>query len=89
MCHNAKYQLKAKLLGNVATLSPGETRLASTLNALPTATNRTWEYWTQRLERADCCRPISPRRVADPGQRHRAKHSHELWNCSGRTGGAR
>jgi HCOMODA/2-hydroxy-3-carboxy-muconic semialdehyde decarboxylase len=52
MCQNAEYQFKAKMLGDVATLTPGETRLASTLNALPNVTNRTWEYWTQRLDRA-------------------------------------
>jgi ribulose-5-phosphate 4-epimerase/fuculose-1-phosphate aldolase len=52
MCQNAEYQLKAKLLGDVATLTPGETRLASVLNALPNVTNRTWEYWTLRLDRS-------------------------------------
>ena len=52
MCQNAEYQLKAKLLGDVATLTAGETRLASTLNALPNVTNRTWEYWTLRLDKA-------------------------------------
>jgi ribulose-5-phosphate 4-epimerase/fuculose-1-phosphate aldolase len=51
MCQNAEYQLKAKMLGDVATLTPGETRLASTLNALPNVTNRTWEYWTLRLDK--------------------------------------
>jgi ribulose-5-phosphate 4-epimerase/fuculose-1-phosphate aldolase len=53
MCQNAEYQLKAQLLGKVVTLTPGETRLASTLNALPNVTNRTWEYWTLRLDKAD------------------------------------
>jgi ribulose-5-phosphate 4-epimerase/fuculose-1-phosphate aldolase len=52
MCQNAEYQLKAQLLGKVVTLTPGETRLASTLNALPNVTNRTWEYWTLRLDKA-------------------------------------
>jgi len=52
MCQNAEYQLKAKMLGEVATLTAGETRLASALNALPNVTNRTWEYWTLRLDRA-------------------------------------
>jgi ribulose-5-phosphate 4-epimerase/fuculose-1-phosphate aldolase len=51
MCQNADYQLKAKLLGDVTTLTPGETRMASSLNALPNVTNRTWEYWTLRLDR--------------------------------------
>ena len=52
MCQNAEYQFRAHLLGKVATLTPGETRLASTLNALPNVTNRTWEYWTLRLAKA-------------------------------------
>src|ERR1700674_1216406 len=52
MCQNAEYQLRAHLLGKVATLTAGETRLASTLNALPNVTNRTWEYWTLRLDKA-------------------------------------
>jgi ribulose-5-phosphate 4-epimerase/fuculose-1-phosphate aldolase len=52
MCHNAEYQLRAQLLGKVATLTAGETRLAGSLNAMPNVTNRTWEYWTLRLGRA-------------------------------------
>jgi ribulose-5-phosphate 4-epimerase/fuculose-1-phosphate aldolase len=52
MCQNAEYQLRAQLLGKVVTLTSGETRLASTLNALPNVTNRTWEYWTLRLDKA-------------------------------------
>jgi HCOMODA/2-hydroxy-3-carboxy-muconic semialdehyde decarboxylase len=52
MCHNAEYQLRAQLLGKVPTLTTGETRLAGTINAMPNVTNRTWEYWTLRLEKA-------------------------------------
>jgi len=52
MCQNADYQLGAQLLGKVATLSAGETKLAGTLNAMPNVTNRTWEYWTLRLAEA-------------------------------------
>jgi HCOMODA/2-hydroxy-3-carboxy-muconic semialdehyde decarboxylase len=59
MCHNASYQLQAKLLGNVTTLSPGEIRLAGTLITLPTATSRTWEYWTLRLQRAGLLPPAA------------------------------
>ena len=33
-------------------LTPGEVKLASTLNALPNVTGRTWEYWTMRLAEA-------------------------------------
>ena len=68
MCQNAEYQLKARLLGEVTTLTSGETRLASVLNALPNVTNRTWEYWTQRLDRAGglppAARPARARRRA-------------------------
>lgn len=52
MCHNAEYQLRAQLLGRLATLTPGETRLAGVINAMPNVTNRTWEYWTLRLGKA-------------------------------------
>jgi len=52
MCQNAAYQLQAQLLGKVATLTAGEIRLAGSINAMPNVTNRTWEYWTLRLERA-------------------------------------
>lgn len=52
MCQNADYQLRAHMLGKVASLTPGETKLAGVINAMPTVTNRTWEYWTQRLARA-------------------------------------
>jgi ribulose-5-phosphate 4-epimerase/fuculose-1-phosphate aldolase len=51
MCQNARYQLEAQLLGKVATLTPGETKMAGSLNALPNVTNRTWEYWTLRLDK--------------------------------------
>jgi ribulose-5-phosphate 4-epimerase/fuculose-1-phosphate aldolase len=72
MCQNAEYQLKAKLIGNVATLTPGETKLASTLNALPTVTNRTWEYWTLRLNRVG---GLPPPAKTGRGQARRAAAS--------------
>jgi HCOMODA/2-hydroxy-3-carboxy-muconic semialdehyde decarboxylase len=52
MAQNAEHQLRASLLGEVTTLTAGEIRLASTLNALPNVTGRTWEYWTLRLQRS-------------------------------------
>src|SRR5262249_12707939 len=69
MCQNADYQLKAKALGNVATLTAGEARLAGVINALPNVTNRTWEYWTQRLEQAGV---MPPRAKSKPPARRRA-----------------
>ena len=73
MCQNADYQLKAHLLGKVVTLTPGETRLASALNALPNVTNRTWEYWTGRL---------------DQGRRHAAARGAGESASAGRIGKA-
>ncbi|HEY7664097.1 MAG TPA: class II aldolase/adducin family protein, partial [Xanthobacteraceae bacterium] len=68
MCHNAEYQLRAQLLGRLATLTPGETRLAGVINAMPNVTNRTWEYWTLRLDKAGGL----PARAASPKARPRA-----------------
>jgi ribulose-5-phosphate 4-epimerase/fuculose-1-phosphate aldolase len=73
MCQNAEYQLKAKLIGDVTTLTAGEIRLAGSLNALPNVTNRTWEYWTLRLGRAGGLPPRAsatskPRRPAAPAK---------------------
>ncbi len=52
ICQNADYQLRAMALGAPEPLYPGEIKLASTLNGLPNVVNRTWEYWTMRLEAA-------------------------------------
>jgi hypothetical protein len=69
MCHNAEYQLRAQLLGRVATLTPGETRLAGSINAMPNVTDRTWEYWTLRLDKAG---GLPPRAAARSRARPRA-----------------
>ena len=66
MCQNAHYQLHAHLLGKVATLSAGESRLAGSLNAMPNVTNRTWEYWTLRLDRAGGLPPRAAKSKARP-----------------------
>jgi hypothetical protein len=42
-------------------LTPGETRLAGSLNALPNVVGRTWEYWSHRLAEAG---RLPPRRAA-------------------------
>jgi HCOMODA/2-hydroxy-3-carboxy-muconic semialdehyde decarboxylase len=64
MCQNAQYQLQAHLLGKVVPMSPGETRLAGTINAMPNVTGRTWEYWTTRLARAGMLPPKAKSRPA-------------------------
>ena len=61
MCQNAVYQLQAHMLGKVDKLSPGEVKLAGTLNALPNVSGRTWEYWTMRLADAGDCRHVRAR----------------------------
>ena len=63
MCQNAVYQLQASLLGKVDTLSPGEVRLAGSLNALPNVSGRTWEYWTMRLADAGRLPPAAAKPV--------------------------
>ena len=87
MCQNAEYQLKAQLLGKVATLTPGETRLASTLNALPNVTNRTWEYWTLRLDKAGGLppQPGSARKAAARPQAASAGHKSSNKRSSNQT----
>jgi len=57
ICQNADYQLRALTLGTPEPLHPGEVKLASTLNALPNVVNRTWEYWSMRLEAAGAMPP--------------------------------
>lgn len=51
-CRNAEYQFAAQMLGKVVPLRPGEVDKSSQINAMPTATFRTWEYWSVRLEKA-------------------------------------
>lgn len=51
-CRNAEFQFMAKMLGNVSPLRPGEVDKASQINAMPTATFRTWEYWSARLDKS-------------------------------------
>jgi len=73
MCQNAEYQWRAHLLGAVDTLRPGEVKLAGVINALPTVTGRTWEYWSARLEAAG---GMPPRKsAAKPSRRPMPKGS--------------
>jgi hypothetical protein len=67
MCQNAVYQLQAHLLGKVVPLTPGETRLAGSLNALPNVVGRTWEYWSHRLADAGRLPPAPARGKSKPG----------------------
>ncbi len=71
-CRNAEFQFQAQALGTIAPLSPGEIERAGKLGSLPTATDRTWEYWAMRLEKAGKGLGLAARR-AGGGKRARVK----------------
>ncbi|HLH96630.1 MAG TPA: class II aldolase/adducin family protein [Xanthobacteraceae bacterium] len=73
MCQNAIYQLQAHLLGNVAPLTGGETKLAGSLNALPNVVGRTWEYWSHRLAEAGRLPPALPAAKQRPSRQSAAR----------------
>jgi HCOMODA/2-hydroxy-3-carboxy-muconic semialdehyde decarboxylase len=49
---NAEYQVRAMAIGSIASLSPGETELASQLVTKTTGLTRSWEYWSMRVAKA-------------------------------------
>jgi hypothetical protein len=70
--------LQAQLLGKVMALTPGETRLAGSINAMPNVVGRTWEYWSCRLAESG---RLPPRRRAG-----KAKSPPVPRSASGRAG---
>jgi ribulose-5-phosphate 4-epimerase/fuculose-1-phosphate aldolase len=77
LCDNARYQLQAQLLGKVNPLTPGETRLAGSINAMPNVTGRTWEYWSMRLDRAGLMPPAAAR-IRKPVTKARTKATRQV-----------
>ena len=65
---NAEYQVRALSLGAVASLSPGETRMAGQIGTQTTGVTRSWEYWSMRVAKARGT-PVA----AKPAKRARAK----------------
>ena len=50
---NAEYQVQSLAIGGaIASLSPGETQLASQIVATTTGLTRSWEYWSMRVAKA-------------------------------------
>lgn len=50
---NAEYQVRAMTIGSdIATLSPGETKLAGQISAKTTGLTRSWEFWSMRVAKA-------------------------------------
>lgn len=71
-CRNAEFQFQAQALGSVVPLSAGEIGHAGKINSLPTATNRTWEYWSMRLAKSG--KDLPPAAAASgAGKRARVK----------------
>jgi len=50
---NAEYLLRAKSLGEISALSPGEVERAAEFNLGAGPVERAWEYWDKRLEKAE------------------------------------
>jgi hypothetical protein len=74
---NAEYQVRAMTVGsNIATLSPGETKLAGQISAKTTGLTRSWEYWSMRVaNKAGATAPKSakPARVKTKPVRGKAR----------------
>ncbi len=52
-CRNAELLTRAKAVGTVEPLSPGEAEKCFTFNLGARPTERAWEYWTMRLKKAE------------------------------------
>jgi len=78
---NAAYQVMAMTIGSdIATLSPGETKLAGQISAKTTGLTRSWEYWSMRVAKAGGLsaateRKSSPKKRSAPAKRSAPKRS--------------
>ena len=70
LCWNADYQFRASLIGEPQPLYPGEIKLAGSINVKTTAAERTWEYWSARLQASGFW---PPQRKAKASRRTAAK----------------
>jgi len=69
---NAEYQVQALAIGGaIASLSPGETKLASQIVATTTGLTRSWEYWSMRVAKAGGggAKPAKPARATSKPKR--------------------
>ena len=73
---NAEYQVQSLAIGGaIASLSPGETQLASQIVATTTGLTRSWEYWSMRVAKAGGAaakpahKPAKPARAASKPKR--------------------
>ena len=74
---NAEYQVRALTIGSdIATLSPGETKLAGQISAKTTGLTRSWEYWSMRIankDRAAAAKSAKPASKTDKPASMKAK----------------
>ena len=74
---NAEYQVLALTIGSeIATLSPGETKLAGQISAKTTGLMRSWEYWSMRIankDRAAAAKSAKPASKTDKPASMKAK----------------
>ncbi|MGA9499919.1 MAG: class II aldolase/adducin family protein [Pseudolabrys sp.] len=74
---NAEYQVRALTIGSeIATLSPGETKLAGQISAKTTGLMRSWEYWSMRIankDRAAAAKTAKPASKTDKPASMKAK----------------
>ena len=68
---NAEYQVQALAIGGaIASLSPGETKLAGQIVATTTGLTRSWEYWSLRVAKAaGAAKPAKPARATSKPKR--------------------
>ena len=75
--NNAEFQVRAMMIGRIASLSPGETQQASQLVTKTTGLARSWEYWSMRVAKAGglpaAGKKAKPARVAAKPRRGRKK----------------
>ncbi len=64
-CRNAAFQAHALCIGPVASLSPGEVRLANEIPKATTAVARSWDYWVRQIAKSDAA-PAPARAKAKP-----------------------
>ena len=74
---NAEYQVRALTIGSeIATLSPGETKLAGQISGKTTGLMRSWEYWSMRIankDRAAAAKSAKPASKTDKPASMKAK----------------
>lgn len=62
---NAELQARAQMLGPIGPLSAGEAEKCFTFHQQPRPTERAWEYWTMRLQKAEALYAMAMRAMSN------------------------